>query len=262
MTREADFAKDLAARAGTIMREYFHAGVASRAKGDGSPVTAADEAINALALEAVGRQFPDDGFIGEEGSSPASSSGRVWVCDPIDGTLPFTFGVPTNLFSLALVDDGVPVLGVLYDPYLDRLYEATRGGGAYANGRAMAVNQTALRGACLSLPASQFGLADNAALFAAGLAIGVRVLAVGSITYESMLVAAGQLTACVFPAESVWDVAAVKVLVEEAGGRVTDLMGEPQRYDGPVRGALISNGTVHEALAELVRPHLRTGAAQ
>ncbi|HEY5183829.1 MAG TPA: inositol monophosphatase family protein [Actinomycetes bacterium] len=100
MTSEPDFARSLAHQAGEIMRRYFRLGVTSRSKGDGTPVTAADEAINEHVMGQVKTHFPDDAVIGEEGSSPVGSSNRVWVCDPIDGTLPFTLGVPTSLFSL------------------------------------------------------------------------------------------------------------------------------------------------------------------
>ncbi|MBK9739795.1 MAG: inositol monophosphatase [Actinobacteria bacterium] len=256
LTHERDFARTLARQAGAIMLEHFRTGVAHRSKGDGSPVTAADEAINQLMLESVNRTYPGDGVIGEEGSSPATSSGRIWVCDPIDGTIPFTFGIPTNMFSLALVDDGLPVLGVLYDPYLDRLYEAAQGEGASVNGQPISVSDAPLSGAFIALHGAQFGLLDNAAVMSDAITQGMRVLALGSIVYESALVATGQITACVFGGQSVWDLAAVKVIVEEAGGVVTDLHGEPQRYDGSVTGGLISNRMAHTALADFMRTHV------
>jgi fructose-1,6-bisphosphatase/inositol monophosphatase family enzyme len=257
VTSELDFAKSLAAEAGAIMREHFRTGVPYRDKGDGTPVTLADEAINDLVLERVAAQYPGDGVIGEERSrSAADSSGRVWVCDPIDGTLPFTLGVPTNLFSLALVEDGVPTVGVLYDPYLDRMYEAALGQGASVNGVPLRVSETPLGEAILALPGAQFGLTDNAALASDVIARGMRIFSVSSVTYDGALVAAGQIAACVFPATSVWDIAALKVLVEEAGGLVTDIDGNSQRYDQPIRGALMSNKRAHDDLVELVRPHL------
>ncbi len=255
LTDERAFARSLARQAGAIMLEHFRTGVAHRSKGDGSPVTLADEAINALVLESAAHTYPDDGVIGEEGSSPASSTGRIWVCDPIDGTIPFTFGIPTNLFSLALVVDGEPVLGILYDPYLDRLYEGTQGQGASVNGLPIRVSEAPLSGAFVALHAAQFGLLDNAAVMADAINRGLRALSLASFTYEGALVASGQLAACVFGGESVWDLAAVKVIVEESGGMVTDLHGNPQRYDGPVNGGLVSNGVAHEALVEFIRPY-------
>ena len=162
-------------------------------------MTAADEAINELVLDQVKTRFPDDAVIGEEGSSPGGSSNRVWVCDPIDGTLPFTLGVPTSLFSLALVVDGEPTMGLLYDPYLDRRFEACLGQGGNVNGRPLEVNDSPLSGAILAIPGAQFGVTDNAALAADVIGHGGRVFSVGSITYEAALVAAGQITACVFP---------------------------------------------------------------
>ena len=189
-------------------------------------------------------------------STRPGTTGRVWVCDPLDGTLPFTLGVPTNLFSLALVEDGVPIMGLLYDPYLDRRYEATIGGGASVNGVPLRVSQTPLHRGIISVAGAQFGFTNAADLAADVLARGIRIFAVSSICYEGALVAAGQLVGCVFPATSVWDIAALKILVEEAGGRVSDIDGNSQRYDQPIHGAVISNGVAHDDLVDLVRPHL------
>jgi fructose-1,6-bisphosphatase/inositol monophosphatase family enzyme len=256
VTYEMDFATSLARRAGSIMREHFRTGVSHTSKSDGSPVTEADMEINDLVAAQVRMDYPGDGFIGEEGGSVSGASGRVWVCDPIDGTLPFTLGVPTNMFSLALVEDGVPILGVLYDPYLNRLYEGLRGRGATVNGSRLQVNDSSLAGSIVSVPTARLGLTDNAALAAAVISGGSRIFNVASIAYVGSLVAAGQISACVYPATAAWDVAAVKIIVEEAGGRVTDVDGNPQRYDEPVRGALISNGRAHDDLVALVQRHL------
>jgi len=244
------------------MLEHFRTGVAHQSKGDGSPVTAADKAINTLMLESVRSAYPADGFVGEEGSRPDTTSGRIWVCDPIDGTIPFTFGIPTNLFSLALVDDGVPLLGVLYDPYLDRLYEGAVGEGATVNGSPITVSDAPLDGSFVALHGGNFGLLDNAAVMHDAIVKGMRVMALGSITYESALVATGQLSACVFGGESVWDLAAVKVIVESAGGIVTDLLGRPQRYDSTLTGGLVSNRVAHEGLVDFMRPHARAAGSR
>jgi fructose-1,6-bisphosphatase/inositol monophosphatase family enzyme len=160
------------------------------------------------------------------------------------------------MFSLALVEDGVPTLGLLYDPYLDRRYEAVIGEGATVNGVALNVSRTPLNSGIVSVAGAQFGFTHAADLAADVIARGIRIFAVASITYEGALVAAGQLVGCVFPATSVWDIAALKILVEEAGGRVTDIDGNAQRYDQPIHGAVISNGVAHGDLVDLVRPHL------
>jgi histidinol-phosphatase len=256
--QDLDFAKQLARQAGGIMLKHFQVGLAHETKGDGTPVTIADEAINRLVIDAVRSDYPEDAVLGEEASHACPGARRVWVCDPIDGTIPYTFGVPTNMFSLALVEDGVPVFGVLYDPYSERLYEATHGHGALMNGHKLGVSSNAALGdSFVSLPGAQFGLTDTAELVRAAISQGLRIFSVGSVTYACALVASGQLAACVFPAESVWDIAAVKVIVEEAGGRVTNLFGNQQRYDQPIRGALISNGLVHDELVQLARPYVR-----
>jgi fructose-1,6-bisphosphatase/inositol monophosphatase family enzyme len=122
-----DFAKKLALQAGDIMLQYFDTDIAVETKEDASPLTIADTTINKMVIAAIHEKYPDHGIIGEEESDHTVGTKYVWVCDPIDGTIPFTMGVPTSQFSLALVKDGVSILGVLYDPYTKRMYEAVKG---------------------------------------------------------------------------------------------------------------------------------------
>src|SRR6185369_16230217 len=120
MDEYLQFARGLADQAGAIMLEHFQVGVAKRdkAEADNTPVTIADTQINRLVIEAVRAKHPTHAVIGEEESHPADGVEFTWVCDPIDGTIPYTMGIPTNLFSLALVDgEGQPVVAVVYDPY-------------------------------------------------------------------------------------------------------------------------------------------------
>ena|SRR3989344_2868092 len=142
----SDYSKELAAargiaqKAGVIMRTYFEeSDLLVERKEDDSPLTKADLEINQLVIRELNGEF-DDGIVGEEESTAEYGMGRRWICDPIDGTRAFTWGVPTAMFSLGLAVDGVPVVGVAYDPFLDRLYEAAQGRGSYCNGISMHVS--------------------------------------------------------------------------------------------------------------------------
>jgi len=254
------FAKKLAIQAGDIMLQYFDTDIAVEAKEDASPLTIADTTINKMVIDAIHEAYPDHGIIGEEESDHTAGTEYVWVCDPIDGTIPFTMGVPTSQFSLALVKDGVSILGVLYDPYTKRMYEAVKGEGATLNGQPLHVNDTATHDipkGLISTAVMDYGLIRNDDLLYAALNAGERAYSVCCATYEAALVARGKTAATIFPGNSPWDIAAVKVIIEEAGGKVTDLTGKEQRYDQPIRGAIVSNGVVHDRLVALVSSHLR-----
>lgn len=161
------------------------------------------------------------------------------------------------MFSLALVKDGVPILGVMYDPYEKRMYHAIRGEGAYLNGKKLAVSEQAtLVGNHIALPGSAEELVDSGGLLQAAIQSKIKTFTFVCVTAEAALVASGQIVANVYGHSSPWDIAAIKVIVEEASGKVTSLSGDEQRYDRPIKGAIVSNGLVHDELTELVKKYL------
>src|SRR3989338_9591130 len=123
MDESLDFAAGLAREAGEIMRQNFALGMKKEWKEDDSPITVTDIRINSLVLEAIQKKYPAHSFVGEEGSRIIESE-YVWVCGPVDGTVPFSHGYPIFMFSLALVKNGMPIAGVLYDPILKRMFYA------------------------------------------------------------------------------------------------------------------------------------------
>jgi fructose-1,6-bisphosphatase/inositol monophosphatase family enzyme len=250
------FGTDLALQAGKIMLEHFSIGVKREWKSDNSPVTVADVAVNKLVIESILKEYPAHGILGEEESFMKESE-YIWVCDPIDGTIPFTHGIPTFTFSLALTHNGMPVVAVIYDPVMKRMFTAEKGKGAYLHeekisvarvsdfdrqlvgiegGRVKAFNQEKFRNVLFSK--------------------GVKFASLQSLTYASVMVALGEYVAAVYSKPHAWDCAAVKLLIEEAGGKATDLYGNEQRYDGPLKGFVVSNGLVHEQLIELIKESL------
>jgi fructose-1,6-bisphosphatase/inositol monophosphatase family enzyme len=244
-----NFAISLAKQAGKIMRANFQRGMERDWKKDGSPVTETDLKINKLVIAQVKKNFPGHGVLGEEESYHGTGKEYLWVCDPVDGTVPFSHGIPTFVFSLALVKDGRPVLGVIYDALLDRLYFAEAGKGAFMNGRKIKVNKSGLKSAVAFWDVKSVGH------------LHVKYpeifwLNLYSICYEGIMVASGYAVAAFYDYHFAHDIAAIKVIVEEAGGKVTDKFGREQRYDNKINGALITNGTVHDDLLKMVKKHI------
>ena len=248
-----EFCYSLARKAGEIMTDVFSKGVKREWKENRTPVTVADTKINSLVIERINKEFPEYDVIGEEESSISNNGAYVWVCDPLDGTFPFSHGVPTAVFSLALVKDGIPILGVIYDPWSDRMYYAEKGKGALLNDEPISVNDnTDLGRKILGVEAWKGARYDLSRAYALLIEKDAILINTGSTVYISMLVASGEFTGFLFPGYTCYDGAAIKIIVEEAGGKVTDLYGEEQRYDSDLKGMIISNGKVHEELLELV----------
>jgi len=243
-----DFAIKLAKDASVVIKANFKLDMKKDWKSDKTPVTVTDKRVNDLVIARVKKQFPTHGVLGEEKSYLPQKSDMVWVCDPIDGTIPFSHGIPTFVFSLALVKDGRPILGVIAAPLENRIYVAETGKGAYLNGKRIHVSKDGF---------------DNAVGFWEVKSMteicktykNVFWLNIYSICYEGITVAHGGAIATFYDYGYAHDVAALKVIVEEAGGKVTDKDGHEQRYDGPVNGALITNGKVHKQLLEFIKFH-------
>lgn len=253
MQEYLDFSIDLARRAALIMLEHFSVGVARDIKDNDTPVTIADTAINSMVIKRINETYPEHAVMGEEESHEVSGADYTWVCDPIDGTIPYTFGMPTNMFSIALVgNDGQPQLAVIYDPYMERMYTAIKGQGAHLNGDPISVNRVGeLKSAIIGGSGGQSKVLRAAEFKGAVIAACFRPLIVNCVMYEAMLVATGQIGATVFPGAGAHDAVTSKLIVEEAGGLVTNVYGEEQRYDRPVKGAIISNQELHPQLVEL-----------
>lgn len=253
-----DFAIEIAKEAGEIIRKNFTLGMKKEWKSDLTPVAETDYRINTILIERVQKEFPDYGVLGEEESFNEKAE-NLWVCDPLDGTIPFSHGVPICTFALALVSDGEPVLGVVYEPFMDNLYLAEQGKGAYLNDKKIRVSEAnEVKGGLIN-----FDVWSRAPYYIRGLRDnvdedGAITLTYASLAYCNALVATGEFIASVFAGKGAHDVAATKVIVEEAGGKVTDLWDKEQRYDRPIKGAIISNGKVHDYLIAKVKECLKS----
>lgn len=251
--KELTFSKALAREAGKMMKDAFGLETTSNWKADNTPVTEADQAINRLVIQKIAQKFPDDGVLGEEESYKPTRD-RLWVVDPIDGTIPFSLGAPLSTFCLALVIDDEPVLGIVFDPYLRRMFWAAIGQGAYMNSTRLHVSKTKgiaqnyiiLSGRKAAIDKTA-GRSFDEIEEAQGKAFNFR-----SFAYGSCFVAAGSAVAAVIGRPLPWDLAAPMIIVEEAGGKVTDIHGKRQRYNNCKEGLIASNGLVHERMLELI----------
>lgn len=268
-TRELDVTLETIRRAGEeILRRYASFERIEDAPADIS--TAADKASQELILDALHRAFPDDGLCAEEASArfetEAAGAERFWVVDPIDGTRGFARKNGEFSVMIALVEDGVPVLGAVHEPAADRLTWAVagegchqsrigrRGGGAEA--ARCAVSATAGAPRVLAMSRSQGEEGERRLLAAFGAERAIQTYSAG---IKLAQVARGE--ADLYPGDYLtlrdWDVAAGHVLVTEAGGRVTSIDGDPIRYDGSGtslrgRGIVASNGRVHAAALDAI----------
>jgi histidinol-phosphatase len=242
---ELAFAHELADEAGQIAMSFFRGTFEVRHKADHTPVTDVDVAIEAMIRERVHERFPADGVLGEEGGLETGGD-RRWVVDPIDGTRNFADGVQiwANLIALAVADR--PVLGLVNAPALGERYAAASGGGATLNGEAIEASRADRIGRSFVC----FGEIDE-------LLAGPHAGAVLELLQDSrrnrgfgdfwghMLVARGSVDVMLEPALATWDFAAVQVVVEEAGGRMTTFDGGPLVHGGSV---LTTNGVLHDEL--------------
>ena len=240
----------LALTAGEIMRQNFTIGMHKEWKKDDSPLTVTDLAINELVITEVRKNFFDHGIIAEEGSYFHNEE-YVWVCDPVDGTNPFSHGYPTFTFSLALVRNGYPILGLLYDPILDRLIVAESGHGALLNNKPIRVSEST--SLSRSLVAFEINDPYYNRLRDKLVEDGCLLTTFACISYSSLLVAIGEFRAAIWHGKSPWDGAAVQIIIEEAGGFCTSIDGSIQKYNCEINGIVASNIQIHPKLIEMIK---------
>jgi myo-inositol-1(or 4)-monophosphatase len=253
---ERRVAIDAARAAGHLLRSELRG--ARRITYKGTPtnlVTEMDARAEALILDRLGATFPDDAILTEETGSHPGRSGRRWIIDPLDGTTNYAHRLPVFAVSIALQVDTRVAIGVVYDPNLDELFVAERGGGAWLGDERLAVSATAALGAGLLATGFPYNIREtsdnNLAEYAAFSlrARGVRRL--GSAVLYLAWLAAGRLDGYWELRLGPWDAAAGSLLVEEAGGRITDLRGGPLDLDAPA--VVASNGWLHDAMLGVLR---------
>ena len=256
-------ANEIAVAAGKLTLNYFRTDrFEVIRKGDGSPLTVADQEAETFLRQQISDAFPDDAIVGEEFGRKEGDSGFCWILDPIDGTKSFISGVPLYGTMVGVEREGdenakrESVIGSVYLPGIDEGIFASRGGGAWHfQGNAKPVRASVSKTSTLAdsvLVTSQvetFGKRDAMDVYHQ-LADAVYFSRTWGDVFGYLLIATGRVEVMIDPILNVWDAAAVQPIIEEAGGRFTDWSGEPRIDAGEAIG---SNGLVHEAVLALTK---------
>ncbi len=256
---DANFLSFLAHDAGAIILEHFNLERNWTLKDDSTPLTEADLKINELVLNRMRGSYPHINFLGEEGNREVADAEYTALCDPIDGTADFAAGIPVSAFCLTIVKVDEPVASVIYDPFLKRMWMARRGEGAFLNGKPVHVSaHREVKDSNVMLVKWHNCGFDLVWVEGKLMEQGAKVQNITSLAYFGGLIASGTVEASIFPGRGVLETAAMQVIVEEAGGQVTDLEGDRIRYQSSGyklrAGALVSNGVLHEKLLRLANP--------
>ena len=248
-------------RAGDMMLARFGQNVRIDKKGAIDLVTEVDVAIEEMFRALIAERFPDHAVLGEEmGGGETAPEGPCWVFDPIDGTSNFAHGLPIFCSSLALEIDGKGEIGAIYDPTRKELFVAERGGGAFLNGRPIHVSRAATLVESMLVTGFPYDIhkriPEIVGLFGEFVGKARAVRRLGSAALDLCYVAAGRMDGFWEQDLKPWDIAAGTIIVEEAGGRVTDFAGEP--YSSRRSQILATNGGIHEEMLAITNAFLRS----
>lgn len=248
-------AEAIARQAGKMMLRASRGDFKVIPKGEHDVVTEVDRAIERFITAEIEALFADDEILGEEyGGTKGASQERRWLIDPIDGTLNFTRGVPISCVSIALQAHGASQVGVIYDPYHDELFSARRGQGARLNDLPMQVSEHGVIDDAVLvtgfMPATPDERTDNLENFVRVSKRSRAVRRLGSAALDLAYVACGRLDGFWEFGLNPWDTGAGYLLVEEAGGTVSDIENAP--YSGFEPSLLATNSLIHEPLSEIL----------
>jgi myo-inositol-1(or 4)-monophosphatase len=239
---------EIAREAGSLVMEHFRR-VAIEYKGDADLVTIADRQSEVLIRQRIASRWPSHDILGEENGLVDTGSEYRWYVDPLDGTTNFAHGFPVFCISMALEHKGERIAGVVYDPTRDELFAAEEGSGAFLNGQPMQVSQAKDLAECLvatGFPSRKRHKNPNIYFYHQLTLRTHGVRRAGSAALDLCYVASGRLDGFWEFNLNPWDTAAGVLIVQEAGGRVTDFAGAPFNIDS--RETLATNGLVHVAL--------------
>jgi histidinol-phosphatase len=252
MDPRVEAAVTAARAAGEIALRYFRTALEIETKTDRSPVTEADRACERRIMEILRQRFADYGFLGEEFGEESRAASKRWIIDPIDGTKSFVRGIPFFATLIGLEEEGEITLGVVHAPATGELLYAARGEGAYDDrgGRLRVSRVGALSEAMVSFGGMAiFQRSGHWRAFERICAASARQRGYGDYL-GSTAVIRGWSEALLELDVKPWDLAPLKILVEEAGGRFSDFSGRSTIYGG---SAVVTNGLVHDEILEILR---------
>ena len=252
MASYLDTAVDIARESGALLANFFEKRVAFELKGESDLVTEADRSSERLIIERLRTHFPSHSITAEEGGGHDSPSEYRWYVDPLDGTTNFAHGFPVYNVTLALERAGEMIAGVIFDPTRNEMFAAERGGGAYLNHRKIRVSaakrlQDSL--VATGFPSKKRHQNVNIHFYYQLAMVTHGVRRAGAAAIDLAYVASGRLEAFWEFQLNPWDMAAGILLVEEAGGRCSDMHGEPAGVHGP--HLLANNGLIHDEILEM-----------
>ena len=251
---DAHFAGKLMKDMGEHVRARIASGYDTTWKPDNTPVTNIE--INQKIIDAIHAAYPTDRILGEEASLDGES-GFTWVVDPIDGTQALGI-VPTSTTCIARTDqEGQPLFGIAYNAQTDELFESEKGKRATLNGEEIKVSDKSnIKGSYIFLGSRMPDtVAPNGVVYDRIEGQGGKIFNARSLATGCLLVAAGKVEGAFIGVKTPYEAATVKLIVENAGGKVTDLYGnDPGRLDGEIRGLVVSNGLIHKALLAALKP--------
>lgn len=246
-----------AAHAGAkeILRFFNSDFKVSKKEGVNNLVTEADHAAEKAIIEVIHRYYPDHQVLGEESGALVKDSAYKWIVDPIDGTVNFAHGIPLNCVSIAIEHEQEIIMGAVYNPHLNEFFFAEKGKGATLNDRPIRVSdeQEAIH-ACLvtGFPYTYINMPNGPLeIFERFVRKGVPVRRLGSAAIDLCWVACGRFDGFYEHKLEPWDSAAGYLIVEEAGGRVTDLDGN--KFSVYQHKILATNGKIHDEMVEVIQ---------
>jgi myo-inositol-1(or 4)-monophosphatase len=252
MASYLETAVEVAREAGALLAHFFERRIGFELKGDFDLVTEADRASEELVVERLRSHFPTHSIVGEEGGTREGSSEYRWYVDPLDGTTNFAHGFPVFNVTLAVERDGELLAGVIYDPTRQELFTAERGGGAYLNNRRIRVSACKrLEDALVAtgFPSRKRHQNVNVHFYHQMAMVTHGVRRAGAAAIDLAYVACGRLDAFWEFGLNPWDMAAGILLINEAGGRCSDMKGAAASLSGP--HLLADNAGIHEEVLGL-----------
>lgn len=247
---------------GKVLADKFRK-VSYKLKGRANLLTEADLASQEKVIGMIRKAFPEDGFMAEESPAEERPNGRLWIIDPLDGTTNYAHGFPAAAVSIGFSEKGVIKTGGVYDPFRKELFLAELGRGAFLNGSRLAVSSVPAVSKALLVTGFPYDRAEKAefycGFFAEFMKLSHDVRRTGSASLDLCWLASGRTDGYWEFGLKPWDVAAGKLIVEEAGGKVTDFSGRPWAVDGAMGSqTLATNGRVHAPMLRIIKRRLKT----
>ncbi|OGP66816.1 MAG: inositol monophosphatase [Deltaproteobacteria bacterium RBG_16_44_11] len=250
-----NFAEQIARKAGVLLKEKLSQKHEIYYKDEINLVTEADKMSEDLIITAISRNYPGHGILSEESPVIAGAEKLRWIIDPLDGTTNYAHGYPVFCVSIALEDNGVVILGVIYDPMRDEMFTAARGEGTYLNGKKLNTSSTADISHSLLATGFPYDIRkskeNNLDYFISMAKKAQAIRRAGAAALDLAYVAAGRFDGFWELKLMPWDTAAGILMVGESGGTISDISGRDWRLSSP--DVVATNGLIHKQMIKVLK---------